>query len=55
MASKFITQLRYSAPFALITTLAACGGGGYSDSQYVAPQPAVSVKTAVMSPTQEIA
>ena len=55
MASKFIAQLRYSGPFALITTLAACGGGGYSDSQYVAPQPAVSVKTAVMSPTQEIA
>ena len=55
MANKFSTHLRYTGAFALIATLAACGGGGYSDSQYVAPGPMLSVKTAVMSPTQEVA
>ena len=55
MASKFITQLRYSGTFVLVATLAACGNGSYSDSQNITPQPAPTVKIAVMSPTQEVA
>jgi hypothetical protein len=60
MSNKFLTYFRYAGTLVLLSTLAACGGSGYSDTAYVAPPatpPAVmlTVKTATLSPTQEVA